>query len=62
MALHWGIIPVQSTEEETQDWRALCEHIASRARLARAGHTVLLVSGFNDDPIKNEPVLKILNL
>ena len=29
---------------------------------AAAGHDVLLVSGFNDDPEKNEPVLKLLHL
>jgi pyruvate kinase len=62
MALHWGLVPVQSTEAETRDWRRLCRYIAEHSRLGEAGHDVLLVSGFHDDPLRNEPVLKILHL
>jgi pyruvate kinase len=62
MALHWGIVPVQSTEEETHDWRSLCHHIAACCHLGKAGHDVLLVAGFHDDPARNEPSMKVLHL
>ena len=62
MALHWGIVPVQSTEEETQDWRRLCQHISACCHLGKAGHDVLLVAGFHDDPARNEPSMKVLHL
>ncbi len=62
LALHWGIVPVQSTEEDTQDWRRMCHHIASCCHLGKAGHDVLLVAGFHDDPARNEPSMKVLHL
>jgi pyruvate kinase len=62
MALHWGIVPVQSTEEETQDWRAMCRHIAECCHLGKIGHDVLLVAGFHEDAAKNEPLMKVLHL
>ena len=62
MALHWGIVPVQSTEEDTQDWRRLCNHIAACCHLGKEGHDVLLVAGFHDDPARNEPSMKVLHL
>lgn len=62
MALHWGIVPVEITQTERQNWRRICVHIAAQCRLGKVGHDVLLVSGFRDDPEKNEPVLKLLHL
>jgi pyruvate kinase len=62
MALHWGVVPVQSREEETQDWRRMCHHIASCCHLGKTGHDVLLVAGFHDDPARNEPSMKVLHL
>ena len=62
LALHWGIVPVLSTEEETHDWRRMCHHIASCCHLGKAGHDVLLVAGFHEDPLRNEPSMKVLHL
>ncbi len=63
LALHWGVVPVLIEEEwEAHNWRLLSEHIASAHRLTRSGNTVLLVSGFNDDPALSEPVLKLMHL
>lgn len=62
MAINWGVVPVLVEEANTHDWRKLCEVINKEVNLTRSGHTILLVSGFNDDPKLNEPVLKILTL
>jgi pyruvate kinase len=62
MALHWGIVPVRIDRAKTTDWRVVCELISGQCQLGRAGRDVLLVSGFNDDPALNEPVLKLLHL
>jgi len=62
MALHWGIVPVKVGRSGTRDWRAICEHIAQQCHLGGKGHDVLLVSGFNDDPKRDEPVLKLMHM
>jgi pyruvate kinase len=62
MSLHWGIVPFLLEEAETTQWRRICGVIASECRLGRPGSDVLLVSGFTDDPVNNEPVLKLLHL
>ena len=60
LALSWGVVPVWVEEPQTHDWRKLCGVINQQVNLTQTGHTVLLVSGFNDDPAMNEPVMKIL--
>jgi pyruvate kinase len=62
MALHWGIVPVKIKQAEARNWRRICVHIAEQCHLGEVGHDVLLVSGFSDDPLKDEPVLKLLHL
>ncbi len=62
LALHWGIVPVSTRESHTRDWRRLCAQVGARCNLGRSGHDVLLVSGFNEDPARNQPVMKILHL
>lgn len=62
MSLHWGIVPARIEAAESKNWRLICQNIAAQSHLGKAGHEVLLVSGFNDDPQKNEPVLKLLHL
>lgn len=62
LALHWGIVPVLVDEQTTQNWRTLSEQIAKSHKLTESGNTVLLVSGFNVDPVLNEPVMKLLSL
>jgi pyruvate kinase len=59
LALHWGIVPVLE-RHDVHDWRRLCADIEPLCGLTCKGHTVLIVSGFNDDPKLNEPVLKVL--
>jgi pyruvate kinase len=61
MTLHWGIVPFLIAEGETTDWRGICGLIAAECDLGRPGSDVLLVSGFNEDPTRNEPVLKLLH-
>ena len=62
LALHWGIIPIDAKEQETHDWKKLSISLSRRCKLTETGNTVLLVSGFNDDPDLNEPVMKILKV
>jgi pyruvate kinase len=62
MTLHWGIVPFLIEEADTVAWRRICGIIAAQCHLGRPGGDVLLVSGFNDDPVHNEPVLKLLHL
>jgi hypothetical protein len=47
---------------KTTNWRSICELISGQCQLGSSGRDVLLVSGFNDDPELNEPVLKLLHL
>lgn len=62
LSLHWGVIPVHLVMPEHQDWRDICRRIEAQCELAKPGHTVLVVAGFNDDPALNEPVLKMMSL
>jgi len=62
LALHWGVIPIESQEKESHDWKKLSISISKQCKLTKTGNTVLLVSGFNDDPDLNEPVMKILKV
>ena len=62
MALHWGIVPVTIKRSGARNWRTICEHIAQQCHLGKKGRDVLLVSGFNDDPKRDEPVLKLLHM
>ena len=60
--LHWGIVPVTASEEASHNWRQLSEQIARSHHLLHTGNSVLLVSGFSDDPKLSEPVMKLLQL
>lgn len=62
LALHWGIIPIEVNEKDTDNWKELCVTISKQCKLTKTGNTVLLVSGFNDNPDLNEPVMKILKV
>lgn len=62
LAIHWGIIPYLMKEEKARDWRVLSQEICKRYKLTQTGNRVLLVSGFNDNELLNEPVLKIIKV
>ena len=62
MALHWGVVAVQVEQEQSEDWRQLADMVAKRFKLTRTGHHILLVAGFSDDPKRNEPVMKLMQL
>lgn len=62
LALHWGIIPCHIDEKEAKNWKVLSNDISQRFRLTDTGNRVLLVSGFNDDEKRNEPLLKIMRV
>jgi len=62
LALHWGIIPFYIEEKEAHDWHLLSQDICNRCKLTKTGNRILLVSGFKDDELRNEPVMKIINI
>lgn len=62
LALHWGVIPIQVNEKDTRNWKKLSIILSKRYKLTTTGNTVLLVSGFNENPDLNEPVMKIMKL
>jgi hypothetical protein len=62
MALHWGVIPFDIKEKVTHNWKQLCKDLSLRCNLTRTGNKVLLVSGFNDNPELNEPVMKLMKI
>jgi pyruvate kinase len=62
LTLHWGVVPVEVNEKDTHNWKKLSISIARQCKLTKTGNTVLLVSGFNDDPDLNEPVMKVVRV
>ena len=62
LALHWGVIPLFIEKEKANNWQVLSQDIAKNCKLTKAGNRIVLVSGFNDDELLNEPVLKIIIL
>ncbi|MCW8956263.1 MAG: pyruvate kinase [Gammaproteobacteria bacterium] len=62
LALHWGIVTLDSKLHVKSDWKDLCEIICDKFEYSHQGSSVLLVSGFNDDPLLNEPVMKIVRV
>lgn len=62
LSLHWGLIPVITTEEASRNWHQLSEQIARSHHLLHTGNRILLVSGFSNDPELNEPVMKLMQL
>ena len=62
LALHWGVIPIKAQEKETHDWKKMSSCLARQYKLTKTGNTMLLVSGFHDDPGLSEPVMKILKV
>ena len=62
LALHWGIVSLDSEQHVRGDWKDLCEIVCDKFEHGHVDNSVLLVSGFNDDPLLNEPVMKIVRL
>lgn len=62
LSLHWGVIPYHTTRKDSHNWQRLSSTIANQCKLKKTGNTVLLVSGFNDDPVLNAPAMKILKV
>ncbi|MDH5711305.1 MAG: pyruvate kinase [Gammaproteobacteria bacterium] len=62
LALHWGVIPIEANEEATHNWKTLSVSLSKQCKLTKTGNTVLLVSGFDDNPDLSEPVMKILKV
>jgi pyruvate kinase len=62
LALNWGVIPILIEEKTTHDWQELCNEVSAKNGLAKIGNRILLVSGFNHDPLLNEPVIKLLRV
>ena len=62
LSLYWGIVPIFVEEQSTHDWQSLCNMISAMYGLAETGNRGLLVSGFSDDPLLNQPVIKLLHV
>ena len=62
LSLNWGIVPMTASDSEYGDWQRLCIRIAKKCELTRTGRNVLLVAGFNDDPLQNSPLLQVLRV
>jgi pyruvate kinase len=55
LSILWGVIAFFEKDLDAIDTKELVRKIASDLGLASAGHCILLVSGFNDDPLLNAP-------
>ncbi|MDQ7017327.1 MAG: pyruvate kinase [Gammaproteobacteria bacterium] len=62
LSLLWGVVPMLASEEQREDWLQLRELISHTYLLEGDGNTVLLVTGFSDDPQLNQPVMKVVHL
>lgn len=62
LAIHWGVVPLFIKKEKASNWKTLSQEVGKNCKLTKTGNRVLLVSGFNDDELLNEPVLKIITL
>lgn len=62
MSLYWGVVPLHVKDADLKNWRILCERISAQCPMTSKGNTVLIISGFNEDVLLNEPVLKVLSL
>jgi pyruvate kinase len=62
LTLHWGIIPFLTKKQKVRDWKVLSQEICEHCQLTKTGDKVLLVSGFNENKLLNEPVLKIIKV
>ncbi|MDH5473653.1 MAG: pyruvate kinase [Gammaproteobacteria bacterium] len=62
LMLHWGVISFNLKEDEVSNWKELSRDISNKCLKTKKGNSILLVSGFNDDPDLNEPVVKLVRL
>ncbi|MDH5767002.1 MAG: pyruvate kinase [Gammaproteobacteria bacterium] len=62
MSLHWGVLSFKTSRDMVKSWKDLCLKVSERCLIVAKGDSVLLVSGFNDDPQLNEPVIKLVTI
>lgn len=62
LSLYWGVVPVFIKEQSRYTWQELCNKVSVMCELTKTGNRVLLVSGFRDEPIHNEPVIRLLRV
>lgn len=62
LSINWGVVPIHIEEQYTHDWQTLCDKVVLMCNLTKTGNRILLVSGFSDDPVLNEPVLKLMHV
>ncbi|MBW1841000.1 MAG: pyruvate kinase [Deltaproteobacteria bacterium] len=48
--LLWGVIPVTAKPSDIDNFQSFARHIVKQLHLAKDGHNILVVQGFNDDP------------
>jgi len=60
--LLWSVIPVTVEPEEMKDSVSLAKRIVLKLGIASAGHNILLVQGFNSDPVLNTPSLTVVTV
>jgi pyruvate kinase len=62
LMLSWGVIPVQGSEVGEDAFSRKARELAMSAELAEMGDAILRVSGFNEDPERNEPAVVALRV
>ena len=62
LALCWGLVPMFISKKHDYDSVEVCRAIAVKAKLTRSGDSVLLVSGFHDDPKMNEATWRLVTV
>ena len=62
LALHWGVVAYNIPEQITHNWDELCADVVKKCKLANKDCTVLVVSGFNDNMAKSQPIMKIVKV
>lgn len=62
LMLSWGVIPVHGEEVDERRFSEKARALATATGLAGEGDAVLRVSGFSDDPQRNEPAVVALRV
>jgi len=62
LSIHWGVFPIQMDPLAFKNWRGLITKIEQNYKLLTKDDKVLIVSGFQKEDEKSEPVLKIFYL
>lgn len=62
MTLLWGVIPMQVRPEALANPITLAREVVKQIEVAAPGHHILLVQGFNRNPVHNAPSITVLSV